>query len=115
MSGASLRIFGLIPALPGKLASSILAINLSTRSGLIGVKEKLPGEIIESRFSCLNWSLMKERHSFFEVKDTEDIDAKKLLNMEAMASEVEADWSPFVMIVGISELDTSDLSLIDNL
>jgi len=53
MSGASFKIFRLIPALPGELVSSILAMNLPTRSELTGAKEKHPGEIIESRFNCL--------------------------------------------------------------
>ena len=58
MSGASLRILGLIPALPAEDESSKLEMNLATVSGLTAVKAKLPGETTFFCFSCLKWSKM---------------------------------------------------------
>ncbi len=105
----------LIPALPGELESSILAMSFFTESSLTGLKEKDPGLIIFSPLIRVKSSSMALLHSASELRDSDVIDVKKTLNNDAISTEVEADWTPYEIVEGMSWLETSDLSLMDDL
>ena len=84
---------------------------------MTGLKENVcsVGLILLDRFSSLNVLFINSEHSSGDVSETDSIVVKKVLKSVVMSSGVDADSSPFFMVLGQSSLDTSERSLIDDL